>query len=415
MTDSDAGTAGFPGSGSAGPAGGDEPGPVPLTAGQQAEQDRVLEGYLAATAADEPPDERAGMWVDPDTGPPMGAGFWLGQLPDELLAAALGGQAAAAEPLLRVPVLDDVTGHDGTGPGGPGFGSGGLLDRLEPGPVLAAALAEVRDAGLEQLCDDEVAGVMLAGRRLESRGAAALAAATGELDRRRRGSGDARVIEHTDNETAILLAVTRASAQRLLDFADGLSRLPATAAALWDGRIDRAKAEVIAFETGLLAGELAAAVELLVIEEAPRLTGTVLRRRLRRAVIAADPAAARRRTATAVRQARVELFDERSGGTAGLCGRDLPLAGGLAADRRIDTAARDLKAAGVAGRLPQLRAAVFLGLLTGTDPRGFLPPDDPADDTPGLPAPATDAHQPASPPPGSPGTGSPGTGSPGTR
>jgi hypothetical protein len=383
---------------------------VPLTAGQQAEQEQILADHLAVTAGDEPPDEHMGMWVDPDTGPPMGAEFWLGQLPGEL--AEETGPADCGPPPLVLPFLDDVTDHDGTGPGGPGFASGGLLDRLEPGPVLAQALAEARDAGFDLLSDDEVAGVMLAGRRLESRGAASLAAATAELDRRRRASGDERIIEHTDNEAAILLALTRASAQRLLEFADGLSRLPATAAALWAGRIDRAKAELIAFETQLLDPDLAAEVELLVMGDAPRLTTTVLRRRLRRAVIAADPGAARRRAAKAVRQARVELFDERSGGTAGLSGRDLPLPGALAADRRIDTAARDLKAAGVAATLPQLRAAVFLSLLTGTDPCGFLPPPDSAQTTPDASAPTTGPHQDASAPSGGSDLPSPGTPSP---
>jgi hypothetical protein len=134
------------------------------------------------------------------------------------------------------------------------------------------------------------------------------------------------------------------------------------------------KAELIGYETGLLDPALAAAVEQLVITDAPRLTATALRARLRRAVLAADPAAARRRAAQARRDARVELWDERSGGTAALAGRDLPVAGALAADQRIDATARALKQAGVRATLAQLRAAVFLGLLTGADPRTFLPP-----------------------------------------
>src|SRR5580658_4139215 len=116
MPDSDAWPAGFSGPG---PAGGDEPGPVWLTAGQEAGQDQFLDGYLAATAADEPPDEQAGMWVDPDTGPPMGAAFGLGQLPQELLADALAGQPVSGPPPVAVPFLEDVAGHDGSGPGGP--------------------------------------------------------------------------------------------------------------------------------------------------------------------------------------------------------------------------------------------------------------------------------------------------------
>src|SRR5215469_8616929 len=114
-------------------------------------------------------------------------------------------------------------GHDGQGPGGPGFGSGTTLDGLEPGPVLVAALDETWDAGLARLSDDELAGVALAWRRCESRAAAGLLAAVGELSRRRTASGNRQVIEHVDDEIAILLALTRRSAGRLLDFADSRS------------------------------------------------------------------------------------------------------------------------------------------------------------------------------------------------
>jgi hypothetical protein len=183
------------------------------------------------------------------------------------------------------------------------------------------------------------------------------------------------VIEHVDDEIAILLALTRRSAGRLLDFAGSLARLPATMGALSSGRINRAKADVIAYETELLDDTLAAAVEQLVIEDAPTLTTSGLQARLHRAVLAADADAARRRAERAAKDARVELINERSG-TAGLAGRDLPVSATLAADQRIDATARALKAAGAAATLAQLRAAVFLGLLTGHDPLGFLPEPD---------------------------------------
>jgi hypothetical protein len=96
-------------------------------------------------------------------------------------------EASLAEevaPGISVPPFG-VIGHDGQGPGGPGFGSGTILDGLEPGPVLVAALDETWDAGLARLSDDELAGVALAWRRCESRAAAGLLAAVGELSRRR--------------------------------------------------------------------------------------------------------------------------------------------------------------------------------------------------------------------------------------
>jgi Domain of unknown function (DUF222) len=341
-------------------------------------QDDEIAAFLAATAGDEPPDEEAAFVVDPETGPPVGADFWLGQLPqpvlEEVLAARAEQAARTADPAPRVtPFPEGVIEHDGSGPGGVGFESGSVLDGLAPGPVLVQALEDTWDGGLAGLSDDALAGVMLAARRLESRGAAGMNAAAAELARRREAAGP-RIAEHTGSEVAMLLAWTRPAADRLLNAAISLDRLPATTDALWTGRIDRLKADVIVYETGLLDAEVAAAVELLVIEDAPALTTSQLRARVRRAVLAADPAAARRRAQQAAREARVECYGERSGSTAALSGRDLPAAGTLAADQRIDAAARALKAAGVAATLPQLRAAVFLGLLTGADPRTFLPP-----------------------------------------
>ena len=246
--------------------------------------------------------------------------------------------------------------------------------------MLAGALDDAWQAGLAGLSDDEVAGVTLAGRRQESQGAALRLAGTAELARRREASGDRQVIEHVDSEIAALLTLSRRSADNVLEFATSLARLPATMAALYAGRIDRERADVIAYETALLDDALATAVEQLVIDDAPRLTTGKLRERVRRAVLAADPDAARRRAEAAAKDARVELINERAG-TAGLAGRDLPVAATLAADQRVDAWARQLKADGVKARLTQLRAAVFLGLLTGHDPLAFLPPADlpPAD------------------------------------
>ncbi len=211
----------------------------------------------------------AGLLADPDTGPPDGAGGWLAELASPARDAILDARAAAAVPQPQAPFPAGVTGHDGTGPGGTGFADGSVLDRLGPGPVLAAALDDTWRAGLDRLPDDELAGLVLAWRRCESRAAAGLLAGTAELSRRRMASGDWRVIEHTDNELALLLTLTRRSAGRLLAFAASLARLPTAAAALATGRIDRDRADVIAYETALLDDALAAAAEQLVIQDAP--------------------------------------------------------------------------------------------------------------------------------------------------
>jgi hypothetical protein len=376
--------------------------PAPPTAEQMAEQAAILADQIAAGWPGLPPGELMDFRPDPDTGPPGSEHAWLGGLPGPVLAEVPAEQAAAGAAGAGSSALDDVIAHNGRGPGGPGFESGSALDGLAPGPVLARALDDAWSAGLERLSDDELAGVMLAFRRLESYGSAGLLAGASELVRRRE-AGHRQALEHLDNEVGLLLAVTRRSAARLLTLAADLARVPGTSAALAAGQIDRAKADVIAYETALLNPELAAAVELLVIEDAPRLTTTGLQRRLRRAVLAADPDAARQRAEEAARDARVELTDERSRSTAALAGRDLPAAAAMAADQRVDAGARALKAAGTQATLAQLRAAVFLGLLTGHGPLTFLPPADgsspPAQDSGPPPrAPDRPPRAPARPP-----------------
>ena len=210
----------------------------------------------------------------------------------------------ALKDLVEEQAADDVVVElfPGSHPGraehradGPWFVPGSELDRMPPGPGLAAALDETWAAGLAGLSDEEIAGVILAWRRCESRAAAGLLAAVGELSRRREAGADQQLFDHLDDEVSVLLTLTRPAAQVLVGTAASIMRLPATMGALAAGRIDRYKAEVIAYETALLDADIAAAVEQLVIEDAPGLTSSRLRARLRRAVLAADPDAARRR------------------------------------------------------------------------------------------------------------------------
>ncbi len=386
--------------------GGEEAWWLALTAEDFAHQDEVVaieqEAREAGRLPDiDPDDDEDWGWgwdADPASAPAVPADGAPGTPAAGMPAAGVSGMPADGAPRMSrpgepAPVADlfpaDLLDR-GTDPGradGPPFAKGSPLDVAPPGPVLAGKLEHTCRHGFGDLNDDQLAGMMLAAVRQQSRATAELLTAVDELAHRRAADPDPRVAEATDTEIAVTLAVTRRAAGRLLRFAGDLRQLPATRQALWDGRIDATKAELIGYETGLLHPALAAAVELLVIEDAPRLTTTALRARLRRAVIAADPAAARRRAEKARREARVELYDEQSGGTAALSGRDLPVAGALAADQRIDATARALKRAGVKATLAQLRAAVFLALLTGGDPRTFLPPTGEEDNgTAGRPA-----------------------------
>src|ERR1700733_2688001 len=177
------------------------------------QEEEEFAAYLVATAGDGPPDEHAELWLDPDTGPPVPAGIRLGQAPQPPPADIRAGRAEELPPPVAPEHWAEVMDHDGSGPGGPGFASGSWLDQLGPGPMLAAALDEAWDTGLGQLGDDELAGVMLAFRRCESRAAAGLLAATAELAARRAATRDPRIGEHTVSEAGILLTLTRRAAE----------------------------------------------------------------------------------------------------------------------------------------------------------------------------------------------------------
>jgi hypothetical protein len=73
-------------------------------------------------------------------------------------------------------------------------------------------------------------------------------------------------------------------------------------------------------------------------------------------------------TDAAAKFARVERWAEDTGNAA-LMGRELPPDEVLAADQRICWWARELKQAGLAGGMDELRARAFLDLLLGTDSR----------------------------------------------
>ncbi len=93
-----------------------------------------------------------------------------------------------------------------------------------------------------------------------------------------------------------------------------------------------------------------------------------IRAAIGRAVLKADPAAARRRREEAEKDPRVELWRE-DAGTAAICGYGLPADAALAAGQAITTAAMELKAACLAGTMDQLRARAYLDALLGKDSR----------------------------------------------
>jgi hypothetical protein len=225
--------------------------------------------------------------------------------------------------------------------------------------------------------DDELIGVLTAWQRTESWAAAGRLSAAAELIRRRPATGRTRA-GHAGvprpwgrfcaDELAAALAISRWAAEKTTGVAHDLAtRLPLTRQALHDGIIDAYKAQVIAEATRCLDAAAAAAAEAAIVPG--RVTGKTpgqIRAEIARAVLKADPAAARQRREQAQKDARVELWRE-DAGTAAIVGFGLPPDEALAADEQITSRALDLKAAGVPGGMDALRVRAYLDALLGQD------------------------------------------------
>jgi hypothetical protein len=366
---------------------------VPDWEGAEADWDPV-------EAPDWDPAELAGWdapdWdaVDSADWDPAELADWEPEGPEEVPAGRAVPEPASSDPQAEHRGLGHAEGGSREAPkpapgaqthGGGWFAAGGVADDLLPGPQLARFMADAGAIGLGRLTDDELIGLMRAARRLASWSAAMELAAAGDLWRRRwaeEQAGHSGAARHTDDEIAAALTLTRRGADQVLSLAVALRRLPLTSRALTAGDIDLPRAMVIADEVTGLGNEHAAAVEQAVIGAAAGQTTGQLRAATRRAVLSADPRAARQRKERALQDARVERWDEH-GGTAALAGRDLPPASVLAADKNLSALARQLKRAGATGTLDQLRAQAYLALLTGSP----VVCDSPADATAGGSAP----------------------------
>ena len=324
-------------------------------------QDAVLAAELEALESAAPGGWEECEVPDPYCGPPDGDEAWLADLPAELMAEYVAATEDRPCPEAIVAGRLPRPGGDGCG-----FAAGGAADDLAAGAALAGLTGRTYADGLDRLDDDELIGVLRAARLLASWSAGMELAAVADLAARRtaeaEAAGDCAPAEHIGDELAAALTLTARASDALLDLALALRRLPATMAALATGAIDRHKAAVIADELGGLRDADAARVEAEVVPDAPGQTTGQLRAATRRAVLRADPAAARERKERAEREARVEKWGEQAG-TAALACRDPPPAEVLAADQNLSALARSLRHAGADGTMDQLRAQVYLVLL----------------------------------------------------
>ncbi|SOD98186.1 HNH endonuclease signature motif containing protein [Blastococcus haudaquaticus] len=232
----------------------------------------------------------------------------------------------------------------------------------------------------EQLQRVEEAEAVLAAYRVEL--VVGLAADRPASDDRQRGQAgaasgewaaqllDADVSEFFPDELALVLNCSRTAATQLWERSATLRRrLPATWAALADGRLDWPRARAIAAELGWPAREtpddVLHLVEAAVLPHATGLSVNRLRALVRAELIRADPAAADRRRQKAQRDADVTVRGLGDG--MGEVRATMPMPEAAEVRAAADAHARALKAAGDERSIRELRSVVVHGLVTGAD------------------------------------------------
>jgi hypothetical protein len=178
---------------------------------------------------------------------------------------------------------------------------------------------------------------------------------------------DEQILFHaTGDEISAALCLTRRAAEALTGQATALLALPQVWEALDEGRIDLARARIIVDLTSHLPGEEASRVADTVLEDASELTTGQLRSRLARLIMTIDPAAAKDRYENRLEERRVYCRPAEDG-TAHLLGLYLPPDQANAVMRRLTHQAKKLKAKGDRRPIDQIRADLYLAILTGRD------------------------------------------------
>jgi Domain of unknown function (DUF222) len=292
-------------------------------------------------------------------------------------------------------------GFGGLAPAGPGrlFAEGGAGDVMPPVPFLAA-LTEQAAAGVADLSDSELVGVLRATQRQIVREQYKQVLAAAEFGRRRRAAFEGALARGVPagcaaggfpgEELSAELLITRAEAGHLIDDAiDLASRLPRTLAGMAAGLIDADKAGWIATYTRSCNPADAARADEVLAEAAPDLRVEQLARKAAALEMQLNPEAVKARKEHAKRNGqRVETRREASG-NASLAGRELDTADVLASKAYLDGVAARLREYGLPGSLDRLRALALTDLTQGRNPLDRIQP------APGGPG----HYQPGGPPP----------------
>ena len=247
------------------------------------------------------------------------------------------------------------------------FAQSGPAAGMPPDPLLATIIDTVAGEdgkGLAGLSDDQLVGVIAAGRRLESRAAWYVLAAVAEFTARCAQEG---VEEFAADQLAYELHLTGTSAAGQMIYASTVAaRLPACFAALRAGLIHPVHLRIIEEETRYLSDADAAKADAVLAGIAGSLTYGKLRSAARRLALELDPESAGRRKQAARQDAHVRRFREASG-NGGMVARELPPDEVLASWQHVEQRALDLRAAGVPGTLQELRVRAYLDLLQERD------------------------------------------------
>src|SRR6476469_8071167 len=178
------------------------------------------------------------------------------------------------------------------------------------GPELCALLAP---AEIGALTDDQLVELLGAEARQLAYQQARVWAAMAEIAHRDPTPNLApgtywtadQIFESAVDEVRAELRLTRRSARRELENADGVAELPCVMNAVETGVIDRARAIVLADGCLDLTDEQRTILLDTLLPDAARVTATRLAEKVRRVAIALDPGWAERRYKQAVRERRV--------------------------------------------------------------------------------------------------------------
>lgn len=239
------------------------------------------------------------------------------------------------------------------------------LDAMEPGPFLATILSTIDP---QRLSGRDRVVVLRAHHRLAAHHAARVYEAMAAVSDATHEREDDHQLAHESAAAEIgsALRLTRRAADHELNLALTLRRrLPAVHRLLSEGLIDGRRARVIADSTSHLSVGAARRVVATIVDDAPSLTTGQIGARLRRACLDHDAETAQDRYHHAAKQRRI-VTEPTVDGTAHVFGLDLPPDRVQEASDRINELARALRHSGETRTMDQLRADVFLDLLTGT-------------------------------------------------